>query len=217
MANKIDRKIIGYKVVTEQGAIAAIDEVPLEIMNENIQRPDFLVGSTYKVKSPAIDQALYVTINDIILNEGTEFEQLHPYEVFINSKNMENFQWILAITRLISAIWRKGGDATFFIEELKNVFDPKGGYFKRGGVYIPSLVAEIGLVIENHLQRTGFLVVEEDSYMKKYLEEKKTALTATESSEFPDSCTLCTKCNVKAVTILDGCATCLNCGDSKCG
>ena len=98
---------------------------------------------------------MYITINDILLNEGTEFEQEYPFEIFINSKNMEQFQWILALTRVISAVFRKGGDATFLAEELKQVFDPQGGYFKKGGKFMPSLVAEIGEVLETHMRKIG--------------------------------------------------------------
>ena len=122
-------------------------------MHEEIQRPNELRGYTYKIKTPLTDHAMYITINDILLNEGTEHEQEYPFEVFINSKNMEQFQWILALTRVISAVFRKGGDATFLAEELKQVFDPQGGYFKKGGKFMPSLVAEIGEVLETHMRK----------------------------------------------------------------
>jgi hypothetical protein len=93
----------------------------------------------------------------MVLNAGTEYEERRPYEVFINSKNMDHFQWVLALTRVISAVFRKGGDACFLVDELKAVFDPKGGYFKKGGVFMPSLVAEIGYVIETHLKQIGMI------------------------------------------------------------
>ena len=120
-------------------------------MHEQLERPDQLAGSTYKIKTPLSDHALYVTINDIVLNPGTEHELRRPFEIFINSKNMEHFQWIVALTRIISAVFRKGGDVAFLVEELHSVFDPGGGYLKRGGKHVPSLVAEIGTVIEDHL------------------------------------------------------------------
>ena len=142
----------------------------------------------------------------MVLNEN----ELHPYEMFINSKNMEHFQWVLALTRLVSAVWRKGGDSTFLVEELKNVFDPKGGYYKKGGVYMPSLVAEIGTVIEQHLIATGVIKVKVDAHQQAYLEAKKEETKGVEMQ-------LCTKCNVKALILMDGCMTCTNCGDSKCG
>jgi hypothetical protein len=135
--------------------------------------------------------------------------------MFINSKNMEHFQWVLALTRLISAVWRKGGNAHFLIEELKNVFDPKGGYYKKGGVYMPSIVAEIGHTIEKHLLASGSLVVELDPNLQKFLEEKREEVSS--DGKFPESATLCSKCSVKSVIILDNCQTCLNCGESKCG
>lgn len=211
---KIDQKITGYKVVDK--SVQAEEEVglPVELMNENLKRPEVLKGATYKINPPVLDNAVYITITDMILNEGTVNEVKHPYEVFINSRNMDNFQWILATTRLISAIWRKGGDATFFIEELKGVFDPKGGYFKRGGTYMPSIVAEIGYIIETHLLSTGFIKKEVDENMEKFIETKLAEVTT--DGKFPESATICSACNTKALVLMDGCQTCLQCGASKC-
>jgi len=199
--NKVDQKIVGYKVVNKTE-----EKVVFEMIHENFPRPPHLTGTTYKVKTPQSEHALYITINDMVLNG----DERHPYEMFINSKNMEHFQWVLALTRLVSAVWRKGGDSTFLVEELKNVFDPKGGYYKKGGVYMPSLVAEIGTVIEQHLVATGVIKVEVDAHQQAYLEAKKKETKGVEMQ-------LCTKCNVKALILMDGCMTCTNCGDSKCG
>ena len=199
--NKIEQKITGYKVVDKS-------ETPMqdvEKMHELLPRPEYLQGTTYKIKTPQSEHALYITINDMVLNG----DERHPYEMFINSKNMEHFQWVLALTRLVSAVWRKGGDSTFLVEELKNVFDPKGGYYKRGGVYMPSLVAEIGTVIEQHLKSIGVIKVEVDVHQQAYLEAKKEEAKGVEMQ-------LCTKCNTKALILMDGCMTCTNCGDSKC-
>jgi hypothetical protein len=199
--NKIEHKIVGYKVVDKTE-----EKVVFEMIHENFPRPPHLTGTTYKVKTPQSEHALYITINDMVLNG----DERHPYEMFINSKNMEHFQWVLALTRLVSAVWRKGGDSTFLVEELKNVFDPKGGYYKKGGVYMPSLVAEIGTVIEQHLIATGVIKVKVDAHQQAYLEAKKEEAKGVEMQ-------LCTKCNVKALILMDGCMTCTNCGDSKCG
>lgn len=203
MAHKIEQKITGYQVVNKTEEV--IVEKPIQLINENMIRPNCLTGTTYKIKTPQSEHALYITINDMVL-DGVH----HPYEMFINSKNMDHFQWVLALTRLVSAVWRKGGDSTFLVEELKNVFDPKGGYYKRGGVYMPSLVAEIGSVIEQHLKATGVIKVEVDEHQQAYLEAKKEESKGVEMQ-------LCTKCNVKALILMDGCMTCTNCGDSKCG
>ena len=140
-AIKIDKKIVGYKVVKDEepettGKETEVNE-DFDSMHENLERPEMLFGSTYKIKTPQSEHALYITINDMILNMGTEHEERRPYEVFINSKNMEHFQWVLALARVISAVFRKGGDVCFLVEELKAVFDPKGGYFKKGGIFIP--------------------------------------------------------------------------------
>jgi hypothetical protein len=193
-------------------------------MHEKLERPPILQGSTYKIKTPLSEHALYVTINDIILNPDTEHELRRPFEVFINSKNMDHFQWIVALTLIMSAVFRKGGDVTFLVEELRSVFDPHGGYFKKGGKFMPSLVAEIGDVLENHLRMIGILKKPEpDEHQAKYIEDKaeeyarKTAVADISSSGFPDSAELCKKCLTKAMIMLDGCLTCLNCGESKCG
>ncbi len=230
MSIKIDQKIVGYTVASASDDKSA-DE-PLEAcadviqMHEKVERPGMLQGSTYKIKTPASEHALYITINDIVLNPGTEHELRRPFEVFINSKNMDHFQWIVALTRIVSAVFRKGGDVTFLVEELHSVFDPRGGYFKKGGKYMPSLVAEIGDVIEEHLVRIGLLKPKGlDEHQRKLIAEKraefeefqKAAGEVAEEGHFPESADLCAKCSTKAVIQMDGCMVCLNCGDSKCG
>ena len=232
MTTKIDKKIVDYGVAKDEpkedldfDAVEAEQPSNVIHMHEKLERPEMLVGSTYKVKTPLSEHALYVTINDVILNEGTEHELRRPFEIFINSKNMDHFQWIVALTRIISAVFRKGGDVTFLVEELRSVFDPRGGYFKKGGKYMPSLVAEIGDAIECHLRMIGMLKDDTlDEHQKKLIQEKraqyeastKTAETS-ESGDFPAGAQLCAKCNVKAAIVMDGCLTCLNCGESKCG
>lgn len=227
MTHKIAKKIVGFKVINEQDKKAEIKDTQpsLESMHENVQRPEVLLGSTYKIKTPQSEHALYITINDMVLNMGTEHEERRPYEVFINSKNMEHFQWVLALTRVISAVFRKGGDVTFLVEEMKAVFDPKGGYFKKGGIFMPSLVAEIGHAIESHMKYIGLIKTEEMSdHQKQYLEEKRKEFEdkhgtapANDENDFPDKAVLCAKCSTKAMVLMDGCMTCLNCGESKCG
>ncbi len=247
MAIKISGKIAGYEVVKpesgseparpaadikEQSSITA-DETPTPNviqMHEKVERPDMLLGSTYKIKTPLSDHALYVTINDIILNPDTPYEKRRPFEIFINSKNMDHFQWIVALTRIISAVFRKGGDVTFLVEELRSVFDPQGGYFKRGGRYTPSLVADIGDAIEAHMRMIGMIRDEEvDEHRQKIMDEKRrefedrsrqvlsTEGSAEDGEHYPDGASVCRKCQTKAVVLLDGCMTCLSCGDSKCG
>lgn len=232
MTIKIAKKIVGYSVVREaEAAEAAMTAAPVVQednvvhLHEKLERPDMLVGSTYKIKTPLSEHALYVTINDIILNPATQHELRRPFEIFINSKNMDHFQWIVALTRIISAVFRKGGDVTFLVEELRSVFDPRGGYFKKGGKYMPSLVAEIGDAIECHLRMIGMIKDDNlDEHQKKLIQEKraqyeastKTA-EASETGDFPAGSQLCNKCNVKAAIVMDGCLTCLNCGESKCG
>lgn len=211
---KIESRIVGYSVAKDEPAAAYV----VERMHEKVVRPEVLSGSTYKIKTPLSEHALYVTINDVVLNSGTEHETRHPFEIFINSKAMDHFQWIVALTRILSAAFRKGGDCTFLVEEMRSVFDPRGGYFKKGGKYMPSLVAEIGDVIESHMRAIGLMSEADDSLAnaaKAMMEAKATAKVL--ETGYPDHATLCGKCLAKAVIVMDGCLTCLNCGDSKCG
>ena len=234
MAVKIDKKITGYALVNEQDKIDAANkaleakELSAKIVQigEPLDRPEKITGSTYKVKTPVTEHALYITINDVVMNEGTPQEHRRPFEIFINSKNMDHFQWIVALTRVMSAVFRKGGDVTFLVEELKSVFEPSGGYFKKGGKFVPSLVAEIGEVVEQHLQSIGMLKKPGlDEHQQKLVNEKRNeyyenhakAGEETTTEGFPKGSQLCGKCNTKAAIIMDGCLTCLNCGESKCG
>lgn len=228
MAIKLDKKIVKYGVVREP-ADATSSTTPPSLpgvvqMHESVERPEVLMGCTYKVKTPLSDHALYITLNDIVLNAGTPHEIRRPFEIFINSKNMDHFQWIVALTRIISAVFRKGGDAVFLIEELRSVFDPRGGYFKKGGKYMPSLVAEIGDVIEAHMRMIGMIKDEgPDEHQRQLINEKRAqyeagvkAAEAARAHTFPESAVLCGKCQTKAMILMDNCLTCLNCGFSKC-
>jgi hypothetical protein len=233
MPVKINKKIVAYGIINKPKdelttrLEPVVPEENIVQMHEKLERPEALIGETYKIKTPQSDHALYVTINDILLNADTEHEHRRPFEIFINSKNMDHFQWIVALTRIISAVFRKGGDVTFLVEELHSVFDPRGGYFKKGGRYMPSLVAEIGDVVEEHLIRTGILKPTElDQGQKDFVAAKRAeydeaqgtyvANDESEDQQFPESASLCDKCLTKATIYMDGCLTCLNCGESKC-
>jgi hypothetical protein len=250
MTIKIDRKIVKYQVQKPEDKAeprppldkAAQARMPAQVadefvrdkhghtakvirMHEKLERPEMLIGSTYKIKTPISDHAMYVTINDIVLNEGTEYEQRRPFEVFINSKNLDHFQWIVALTRIISAVFRKGGDVTFLVDELKAVFDPRGGYWQPGGKFMPSIIAELGYVIEKHLQTIGLIrKTALDEHQQKLVDAKRAEFEARAKqsdafakSLFPEGAQLCNRCSTAAVVMMDGCMTCLNCGDSKCG
>jgi len=230
---KIDKKIVGYSVVRPEdqkraakpGEGRADSEAKVIRMHEKLERPEVLIGSTYKVKTPVSDHAMYVTINDIVLNEGTPHEQRRPFEIFINSKNLDHYQWIVALTRIMSAVFRKGGDVTFLVDELKAVFDPRGGYWQPGGKFMPSIIAELGHIVEKHLVGIGLLKpLGPDADQRKVLKAKRAEFEARGGQQdafaentFPEGAQLCSKCNTAAAVMLDGCMTCLNCGYSKCG
>ena len=226
MSIKIEKKIVSYSVVDKTDEQKdEKKEIPAEVVQigEPLARPDKITGSTYKVKTPVTEHALYITINDVMMNEGTDQEHRRPFEIFVNSKNMEHFQWIVGLTRVMSAVFRKGGDLTFLIEELESVFDPNGGYYKKGGKYVPSLVAELGQVLEEHLKNIGMLkVTEPEEHQQQLIDDKKAEYLKKnpdklDDSGFPKDAQLCNKCQTKAAIMMDGCLTCLNCGESKCG
>ena len=233
---KIDKKIVGYTVGQPEAEEKATrpdfkreggggDRAEVIRMHEKLERPEMLVGSTYKVKTPISDHAMYVTINDIVLNQGTEFEKRRPFEIFINSKNLDHYQWIVALTRIISAVFRKGGDVAFLVDELTAVFDPRGGYWQPGGRYMPSIIAELGYIVEKHLISIGLMAAPElDEGQKKLIaekraeyEESKKQRDAFSVNNYPEGAQLCSKCNTAAAIMMDRCMTCLSCGESKCG
>lgn len=172
-------------------------------MAEPLDRPEALEGNTYKVKWPDSEHAIYITINDVIHGGHRR-----PFEVFINSKNMEHFAWTVALTRMISAVFRRGGDVSFVVEELKAVFDPRGGAWM-GGKYIPSILAAIGGVIEQHLIATGFI------------EGEGMGLKADPKAEFvkvgAPRGKACSSCGGYDLRMVEGCMTCGSCGFSRCG
>ncbi len=219
MVKKIEQPITGVEVLKSEAMAAAEAGAEIIQMHEKVERPEVLVGATYKIKTPLSAHALYVTINDIVLNVGTPHELRRPFEIFINSKNMDHFQWIVALTRIISAVFRKGGDVTFLVDEMRSVFDPRGGYFKKGGRYTPSLVAEIGDVIEAHLRSIGLLGPARAKGGESASSEPTAspAADAADASGIPHDALHCSHCFAKAVVALDNCLTCLNCGESKCG
>ena len=191
-------------------------------MTKPLERDAALEGVTYKIKWPASAHALYVTINDIV-RDGRR----RPFEVFINTKNLEHYAWTVALTRMISAIFRRGGDVTFVAEELKAVFDPEGGRWM-GGRYVPSLLAAIGDVIEQHMIHIGFLTRDDDVSSRRQpiavvqrinvRDDKDPLVNAAPGHASPlATARVCPKCGERALRHVEGCWTCANCDYSRCG
>jgi ribonucleoside-diphosphate reductase alpha chain len=170
-------------------------------MKQPLEREQVLPGFTYKVRWPDSDHAIYITMNDIV-QDGRR----RPFEIFINSKNMEHYAWTVALTRMISAVFRRGGDVSFVVEELKAVFDPRGGQWMNGK-YVPSLLAAIGGVIERHMIDTGFLKAGDAAFGPVV---QGSTGTATAGLRY------CPKCDAPSLVFQEGCHTCLSCGYSKC-
>ncbi len=175
-------------------------------MTRPLDRPEALPGKTYKIKWPDSDHAMYITLNDVI-QDGRR----RPFEIFINSKNMEHYAWTLGLTRMISAVFRRGGDVSFVVEELKAVFDPRGGHWVKGH-YVPSLLAAIGEVIEQHLIDIGFIKKEQDFSTKA----ERMKLAVGDNGDLPNMRS-CPKCGAPTLIRQEGCDTCISCGHSKCG
>jgi ribonucleoside-diphosphate reductase alpha chain len=179
------------------------DGAEVVYLSEPLDRPAALEGATYKLKWPGSEHALYITINDIVIAGHRR-----PFEVFINSKNMEHFAWTVALTRMISAVFRRGGDISFVVEELKAVFDPRGGAWMEGR-YIPSILAAIGGVIERHLIEIGF-IEGEGLGLKSDPQAEVVAIGAPKGKS-------CSSCGSYEMRMVEGCMTCASCGYSKCG
>jgi len=216
-----------YRPNPTTGAILSLPEVSaapvstqgssVVYMTQPLDRPGSLPGNTYKVRWPESDHAIYITLNDI-MQDGRR----RPFEIFINSKNMEHFAWTVALTRMISAVFRRGGDVSFVVEELKAVFDPRGGHWMDGR-YVPSLLAAIGEVIEQHLISIGFMVAGPLPAMQPAARTISGigggGTQAAHLTNAPQALHLrpCPKCHAPALTRLEGCDSCMNCGYSRCG
>jgi ribonucleoside-diphosphate reductase alpha chain len=184
-------------------------------MFQPLDRPGELPGKTYKVRWPESDHALYITLNDIIDDQGRR----RPFEIFINSKNTEHYAWTVALTRMISAVFRRGGDVSFVVEELKAVFDPRGGYWV-GGKYVPSLLAAIGGVIESHMIGTGFITSSNAMDGSDRNDITKPIAVAAGAEGLSGNGSMfrqCPKCAQPSLIRQEGCDTCTSCGHSKCG
>ena len=200
--------------------VPAVRESGVVYIAQPLDRPEDLPGRTYKIKWPGSDHAIYITINDV-MQDGRR----RPFEIFINSKNMEHYAWTVALTRMISAVFRRGGDVSFVVEELKAVFDPRGGQWMEGR-YVPSLLAAIGGVIERHLVEIGFLAPADQPRITEAAEQRlRLAAGAREPADGATGAApapgpglgQCPNCGAAALTHQEGCDVCLNCGYSRCG
>jgi ribonucleoside-diphosphate reductase alpha chain len=206
---------------TVPALVPAARESGVVYIAQPLDRPEDLPGRTYKIKWPGSDHAIYITINDV-MQDGRR----RPFEIFINSKNMEHYAWTVALTRMISAVFRRGGDVSFVVEELKAVFDPRGGQWMEGR-YVPSLLAAIGGVIERHLIEIGFLAPADQPRITEAAEQRLRLAagarepaadgTAGAPSALGPTLGQCPNCGAAALTHQEGCDVCLNCGYSRCG
>ncbi len=201
--NDVTGSVLSVSEQTET-APEADEGADVVYLSEPLDRPHSLEGHTYKLKWPGSEHAIYITINDIIIAGHRR-----PFEVFINSKNMEHYAWTVALTRMISAVFRRGGDVSFVVEELKAVFDPRGGAWMKGK-YIPSILAAIGGVIEGHLISIGFIAGEG---MGLKTDPQAEVMVVGERPRGPS----CPSCGSYQMRMVEGCMTCADCGHSKCG
>ncbi|AZY93887.1 MULTISPECIES: adenosylcobalamin-dependent ribonucleoside-diphosphate reductase [Paracoccus] len=201
--NDVTGSVLSVSETTEK-APEADKGADVVYLTEPLDRPAALEGATYKLKWPGSEHAIYITINDIIHGNHRR-----PFEIFINSKNMEHYAWTVALTRMVSAVFRRGGDVSFVVEELKAVFDPRGGAWMQGR-YVPSILAAIGGVIERHLIETGFLAGEGLGLKS---DPQAEVMAVGETPRGP----ACSSCGQYGMRMVEGCMTCPSCGHSKCG
>ncbi len=210
-----------YRPSAVRGAVLEIKKekqapLPSDAGEEPLARPETLPGLTYKLRWPESDHAIYITVNDVIVEESHGRTHRRPFEVFINSKNMEHYAWTVALTRMISAVFRRGGDVSFVVEELKAVFDPRGGQWMNGR-YVPSLLAAIGDIIEQHMIEIGFMPRVADTRMKN--DDGKVVVlkdAAQKDSARDKRFRACPKCGTHSLLRQEGCDSCTSCGYSKC-
>lgn len=204
---KITQKIVGWsvnekKAQDEQGNQYIVQQP------ETLERPRVVEGRTYKINPAVTDSAMYITINDTIMEDGTR----RPLEMFINTKHVAHQQWITALTRMISAIFRKPGSYQFVVEELKQIFDPQGGYFA-GGKMMPSVVAHVAEVLQEHFENIGAMEKPQLTAVQMEVIAEKHAAAVEKGIEMQ----VCPKCHAEAMIMMDNCLTCTACGESKCG
>lgn len=204
--NAVTGSVLSVAEPAAAPAAVPAEQLPAFYLEAPMDRPQALEGATYKLKFPGSEHAIYITLNDI--EEGG---RRRPFEVFINSKNMEHYAWTVALTRMISAVFRRGGDVSFVVEELKAVFDPRGGAWIEGR-YVPSILAAIGGVIERHMVAIGFLAAEGAG-----LKADPTADAAPPAPGAVPVGPSCPACGMPGMRMVEGCLTCPSCGHSKCG
>ncbi|WP_037281620.1 adenosylcobalamin-dependent ribonucleoside-diphosphate reductase [Rubellimicrobium mesophilum] len=212
-----------YRPNAVTGSVLSVAEPPNPASEEApLQRPEELEGATYKLRWPGSEHAIYITVNDIVVDG-----RRRPFEVFINSKNMEHYAWTVALTRMISAVFRRGGEVAFVVEELKAVFDPRGGAWMNGR-YVPSILAAIGIEIERHMKRIGFLgegdriLPPEEGVATPVVRSGKLDDTGWEETPAPEATVAplgaaCPSCGSYEVRVQEGCLSCATCGFSRCG
>jgi ribonucleoside-diphosphate reductase alpha chain len=225
-----EREVLAPSVAAAQSATGAGEIVYL---SKPLEREAILHGATYKLKWPGSEHALYITINDIE-RDGRR----RPFEIFINTKSLEHYAWTIALTRMISAVFRRGGDVTFVAEELQAIFDPQGGCWISGR-YVPSIQAAIGEIIEGHMKRIGFIPENESAEAQrsaarlargaaaeagegarpnrmKPAAAQPSVLEYTEALEDRSGRRQCPRCGASGYVRREGCWTCERCGFSQC-
>lgn len=202
---KIEQKIVGWHVSHKDDGEGKTIEVREAT---TLERPRVVMGRTYKISPAVTDSAMYITINDVVMDDGTR----RPVEMFINTKHVAHQQWITALTRMVSAIFRKPGPYLFVADELREIYDPQGGYFDSGKM-ISSVVAHVADVLREHFIYIGAMDAPELTVVQKEVIAEKVEKATASGIEMQ----VCGKCKEKAVLMLDGCMTCTTCGDSKCG
>ena len=180
-----------YRPSETRGSIFSSEAASVYDPSQVRDRPAILSGKTYKLYWPPNEATFYVTIND----DGAA----RPFEIFISSTHAQYTEWTTALTLMITAILRRGGDVSFIAENLKQIVSATSSAWVKGK-YCNSLVAMIGETIELHMNRESAVI--EAAPVEKSVD----ALLS-----------FCPRCGQKALIHSEGCGSCQNCGYSNCG
>lgn len=209
---KLSSEVLSCSLVTTDKTESSPPSTSIQELHEKVERPLSLPATVYKLKSPLYSHAVYITISDIELGDGDK-KVVRPFEIFFNTKTSEHSQYLTTISRLLSAVMRKGGDVSFLVEELHSIYAPSG-YWKKGR-FIPSVIFEIGDIIENHLQKLGLIQKKVDD--KPSISKHVVPIEENEQSDIVPNALICPACGAKSLVSSEGCFNCLNCPYSKCG
>jgi ribonucleoside-diphosphate reductase alpha chain len=195
-------KVAGESIALEVARHMADNPPPLPMAVEVMERPRILQGRTYKLKWPQTGDNWYITIT----HRGGV-----PFEVFITTKVAAHAEWVQALSILLTAVLRRGGDVKFLITELQGIHSASGGqYITEQRKFRHSQVAAIGGVIEEEFRVLGmFGTTEPEPEVQKAVPPGVTFGQIGEPG-------CCPECGARPLVHQEGCEKCQICSYTRC-